>query len=323
MTFEEARALFPVLDRYAYLQAGSVGPLARGTIDAMRASEERGLEEGRGSITQFMRLLEAREELRAELAALVGVDVDRSRSPLRRRTGATSCSPDSICSPTTRSSRRPTSTSDSSGRSTCRARRSWSSNPIRSGSSTPVTPRTRLIALSHVLWTTGAALPVHELRVDRGLPILVDGAQSVGAHPGRRGRPRLLHGLRTEVALRAGGDRRARRRRPGRPPRWPSELPLAAGLRAGRQRSSRRTAPRDSTPTSRRTRSSRGCERRSRAIPSLGARACSRDGRALPRRGSRSRATMSSFRRNAPRSSPGALRWRSPRPSSSDWRTRE
>ena len=46
-----------------------------------------------------------------------------------------------------------------------------------------VSPRTRLIALSHVLWTTGAVLPVHELRASTGLPILVDGAQSVGVMP--------------------------------------------------------------------------------------------------------------------------------------------
>jgi len=46
-----------------------------------------------------------------------------------------------------------------------------------------VTPRTRLIAISHVLWTTGAVLPVHELRASTGVPILVDGAQSVGAVP--------------------------------------------------------------------------------------------------------------------------------------------
>src|SRR4029079_1074787 len=39
------------------------------------------------------------------------------------------------------------------------------------------------IALSHVLWTTGRTLPVHELRERSGLPILVDGAQSVGAIP--------------------------------------------------------------------------------------------------------------------------------------------
>jgi len=46
-----------------------------------------------------------------------------------------------------------------------------------------VTRRTRLLALSHVLWTTGQVLPVRELRDRTGLPILVDGAQSIGAIP--------------------------------------------------------------------------------------------------------------------------------------------
>ena len=46
-----------------------------------------------------------------------------------------------------------------------------------------VTPRTRLIATSHVLWTTGRKLDVHRLRRDSGLPLLIDGAQSVGAIP--------------------------------------------------------------------------------------------------------------------------------------------
>jgi L-cysteine/cystine lyase len=46
-----------------------------------------------------------------------------------------------------------------------------------------VTPRTRLLALSHVIWTTGHVIPIHDLRRETGLPILVDGAQSVGAIP--------------------------------------------------------------------------------------------------------------------------------------------
>ena len=46
-----------------------------------------------------------------------------------------------------------------------------------------VTPRTRLLALSQVLWTTGRVLPVRELREATGIPVLVDGAQSVGAIP--------------------------------------------------------------------------------------------------------------------------------------------
>ena len=45
-----------------------------------------------------------------------------------------------------------------------------------------ITPRTRLIALSHVAWTTGAVLPVEKL-AGRGIPVLVDGAQAAGAIP--------------------------------------------------------------------------------------------------------------------------------------------
>jgi L-cysteine/cystine lyase len=46
-----------------------------------------------------------------------------------------------------------------------------------------VTPRTRLVAVSHVLWTTGRLLPLAELRAQLDVPFLVDGAQSVGAIP--------------------------------------------------------------------------------------------------------------------------------------------
>jgi hypothetical protein len=35
VTFEEARALFPVLERIAYLNAGTFGPLARPTAEAV------------------------------------------------------------------------------------------------------------------------------------------------------------------------------------------------------------------------------------------------------------------------------------------------
>ena len=46
-----------------------------------------------------------------------------------------------------------------------------------------VTPRTRLIAVSHVLWTTGRKLDLERLRQPDGPPLLVDGAQSAGAIP--------------------------------------------------------------------------------------------------------------------------------------------
>ena len=49
-----------------------------------------------------------------------------------------------------------------------------------------MTPRTRLVAISHVDWTTGEVLPLEEisqLARDRGALTLVDGAQSVGNVP--------------------------------------------------------------------------------------------------------------------------------------------
>src|SRR5262249_31075786 len=46
-----------------------------------------------------------------------------------------------------------------------------------------VTPRTRLLAVSHVLWTNGVKLDVHALKERTRVPVLVDGAQSVGAIP--------------------------------------------------------------------------------------------------------------------------------------------
>jgi len=49
-----------------------------------------------------------------------------------------------------------------------------------------MTPRTRLVAISHVDWTTGEVLPLEKLSAlarDRGALTLVDGAQSVGNIP--------------------------------------------------------------------------------------------------------------------------------------------
>src|SRR5207247_10393963 len=46
-----------------------------------------------------------------------------------------------------------------------------------------VTPATRLIALSHVLWLHGHCLPLADIKRVTNLPLLVDGAQSVGAIP--------------------------------------------------------------------------------------------------------------------------------------------
>ena len=73
MTPGEARALFPVLERVAYLNAGTFGPLARPTAEAVRRQLDADLERGRIGKAYFERLLELRAEVRAAIAALVGV----------------------------------------------------------------------------------------------------------------------------------------------------------------------------------------------------------------------------------------------------------
>ncbi|HET8914281.1 MAG TPA: hypothetical protein VFM91_01125, partial [Propionibacteriaceae bacterium] len=59
------RRELPVLDRYAYLNTGTFGPLPRMTVEAMQTVERRELEEGRSSRTYFQRVLHEREVLRA------------------------------------------------------------------------------------------------------------------------------------------------------------------------------------------------------------------------------------------------------------------
>jgi L-cysteine/cystine lyase len=180
VTFEEARSQFPVLERYAYLQAGSVGPLARGTVEAMDAAEENGLREGRGSLAQFTRLIEEREALRAEIAAFVGVSADTVSLTASTTDGCNvvlaglELGPQDEVITTTDEHFGLIGPLHTSGANVVVV------EPDPERIAAAVTPKTRLIAISHVLWTTGAVLPVHELRAEIGLPILVDGAQSVG-----------------------------------------------------------------------------------------------------------------------------------------------
>jgi L-cysteine/cystine lyase len=183
VTFEEARAQFPVLERYAYLQAGSVGPLARGTVDAIHAEEEIGVREGRGSLARFIRLLEMREALRAEVAELVGVGAEHVALTASTTDGCNivlaglELGPRDEVVTTTDEHFGLLGPLHTSGARVVVA----NADPDRIAAA--VGPRTRLIALSHVLWTTGALLPVHKLRASTGVPILVDGAQSVGILP--------------------------------------------------------------------------------------------------------------------------------------------
>ena len=181
MTFEEARSEFPVLARCAYLQAGSVGPLSRATVAAMRAEEERNLADGRAGAEYIERILGLRAALRVALAALVGAEPEQVTLTTSTTDGCNIV----LAGLDLGARDEVVTTTDEHfgliGPLHASGARVVVVPPDPDAILGAVTPRTRLLALSHALWTTGCVLPVHDLRGRTGLPILVDGAQSVGA----------------------------------------------------------------------------------------------------------------------------------------------
>jgi L-cysteine/cystine lyase len=187
---EEARARFPVLDRYAYLNAGTTGPISRATHAAIASWQERALESGRAGEAYFKEGGEVRERARERLGALLGVPADRV---------AITCSTTDACNLVVTGLR----LSADDEVVTTDAEHPGLEQPVRASDArvrvvpvlgrpasevveavaAAVTPRTRLVALSHVLWLNGQVLPIAEIRRATGVPLLVDGAQSVGAIP--------------------------------------------------------------------------------------------------------------------------------------------
>jgi L-cysteine/cystine lyase len=71
LTFDEGRALFPVLERFAYLNTGTLGPLSRPTLAAMAERLRFDQEHGRGGRAWFETVLDLRGRVRDQLAGLV------------------------------------------------------------------------------------------------------------------------------------------------------------------------------------------------------------------------------------------------------------
>jgi L-cysteine/cystine lyase len=188
MSWETERARFPVLDRHAYLNAGTFGPLSRETLAAM--AELRAYEgaHGRSGRTYFDAMLERRERVRGLLAAEIAVPPDHVALTESTTQGVQIAVLGLELGPgdevvTTDAEHfgliGPLAASGASLRfaPVRHARAADVFELVRA----QVTPRTRLIALSAVSWLDGTIFPWRELREATGLPVLVDGAQSAGA----------------------------------------------------------------------------------------------------------------------------------------------
>jgi len=188
MTWEEARSQFPVFERYAYLNAGTNGPLARATGEAMAEQERQDVELGRGGGPYFERALELRDEVRAKLAAAVGAPPELLSLATSTTNGCNIVLAGLDLGPEDE-----VITSDgehfgllgalavSPAQVRVAAIRELPPEESLEALLGLVTPHTRLFALSHVCWMTGNRFPVEELKEATNVPVLVDGAQSAGA----------------------------------------------------------------------------------------------------------------------------------------------
>jgi L-cysteine/cystine lyase len=175
----------------AYLNAGTFGPLARATMEAVAERRVVDLERGRAGRAYFESMLAARERVRGLFAGLIGVDAEQVA--LTRATtdgcnivlaGLELGPDDEIVTTDAEHFGLLAALAVSPARLRVAAVRDLPGDEVLDAILAEVGPRTRLIALQHVSWITGAVMPVDEIRAAAPeIPILVDGAQSVGAIP--------------------------------------------------------------------------------------------------------------------------------------------
>ncbi len=188
MTWPGQRARFPVLDRHAYLNAGTFGPLARTTLTVMAELRAWEGEHGRGGRRYFDAMLERRERVRELFAAQIGVPAEQvaltdstTQGVHVVVTGLGLDHGDEVVTTDAEHFGLTGPLLGSGARLRIAGVRGASPAAVFELIRGQVTPRTRLIALSAVSWLDGTIFPWRELREATNVPVLVDGAQSVGA----------------------------------------------------------------------------------------------------------------------------------------------
>jgi selenocysteine lyase/cysteine desulfurase len=176
------RAEFPVLADLAYLNSGTCGPLAHATVRAVIDVLDRAAAEGRGKGYMELRL-DLGERQRLAYAAMlnaepadVALTTSTSDGVVRVLAGLDLGPGDEVL----------TAPDEHPGvlgpLGTLRARRGVQVRTAPFADlADAVSPQTRLVVCSHVSWITGALRP--EGLADVDVPVLLDGAQGVGAVP--------------------------------------------------------------------------------------------------------------------------------------------
>jgi L-cysteine/cystine lyase len=188
LSWPEARARFPVLERFAYLNAGTFGPLSRATLEGMAKMRAWEGANGRAGHAHFEEMLAGRERVRVLLAEQVAVpDSHLTLTESTTQgvqvvvTGLGLGEGDEVVT-TDAEHFGLTGPLIASGATLRIARiRDAPADDVFDLIHDQVTPRTRLVATSAVSWIDGKVLPWLDLRDVTQVPILIDGAQSAGA----------------------------------------------------------------------------------------------------------------------------------------------
>jgi L-cysteine/cystine lyase len=191
------RAELPVLERLAYLNTGTAGPLPRRTVAAITAANERQLVEGRASFKVYMEdYFPLLADVRARFARLLGAEASEvaithhTTEGLNIATWGLPWQPGDEIVLTTHEHDAGLLPAYAAARRFGLVVRlvdpAGDADTMVAAIRAAFSPRTRLVILSHVTYTTGAVLPVQaiaEVTHRHGALLAVDGAQAAGAIP--------------------------------------------------------------------------------------------------------------------------------------------
>lgn len=197
-TIDEIRSAMPAVTNRVYLNTGSVGPVAREMQEAMQAASDYEFEYGRASINDFMRVKEKLPRLRTLMGNVINAPEGTIALTHHTTEGmnivihglqwqagdemlVTNWEHPGGYLPAFVAARE-------HGLRLNTAMLDWEDSPaqVREKIVEALTPQTRLVLLSHVMWNTGLRLPLAQIVKDvheHGAFVLVDGAQSGGAIP--------------------------------------------------------------------------------------------------------------------------------------------